>query len=251
MTQEMKAAVTEELGGSTTAVGQPVSVVTRMTFAAPPARVWQDLVFYEAIDEPPPFHLRLLLPVPIGTEGEVSDVGDEATCLYEGGHLLKRITRIERDDLYEFEVAEQALAVGGGMRLSGGRYTLRELADGLTEVAVETRYTSTKWPRWFWRPLERLVCHWFHRYLLGRCDARSSRRERRREVDMPELMPPDWLIRIAVAAVWLYEGLWCKLLRGEPREFEVVKAVPRYGPRFGVPFLMTLGAVEVTWPCGS
>ena len=63
---------------------------------------------------------------------------------------------------------------------------------------------------------------------------------------MPELMPPYWLIRIAVAAVWLYEGLWCKLLRGEPREFEVVKAVPRYGPRFGVPFLMTLGVVEVT-----
>ena len=63
---------------------------------------------------------------------------------------------------------------------------------------------------------------------------------------MPELMPPDWLIRIAVAAVWLYEGLWCKLLRGEPREFEVVKAVPRYGPRFGVSFLMALGVVEVT-----
>jgi uncharacterized membrane protein YphA (DoxX/SURF4 family) len=62
---------------------------------------------------------------------------------------------------------------------------------------------------------------------------------------MPELMPPHWLIRAAVAAVWLYEGLWCKLLRGEPREFEVVEAVPRYGKRFGVPFLLALGAVEV------
>ena len=62
---------------------------------------------------------------------------------------------------------------------------------------------------------------------------------------MPELMPPYWLIHGAVAAVWLYEGLWCKLFRGEPREFEVVKAVPRYGPRFGVPVLMTLGVVEV------
>jgi uncharacterized membrane protein YphA (DoxX/SURF4 family) len=63
---------------------------------------------------------------------------------------------------------------------------------------------------------------------------------------MPELMPPYWLLRIAVAGVWLYEGLWCKLLRGEPREFEVVKAVPRYGARFGVPFLLALGAVEVS-----
>lgn len=62
---------------------------------------------------------------------------------------------------------------------------------------------------------------------------------------MPELMPPPWLIRGAVAAVWLYEGLWCKLLGGEPRELEVVRAVPRLGPRFGAPFLRALGAVEV------
>lgn len=62
---------------------------------------------------------------------------------------------------------------------------------------------------------------------------------------MPELLPPYWLIRGAVAAVWLYEGLWCKLLRGEPHEFEVVKAVPRYGARYGIPFLMALGVIEV------
>ena len=54
------------------------------------------------------------------------------------------------------------------------------------------------------------------------------------------------MLRAAVAGVWLYEGFWCKLLRGEPREFEVVKAVPKYGERFGVPFLLALGAVEVS-----
>lgn len=63
---------------------------------------------------------------------------------------------------------------------------------------------------------------------------------------MSELLPPFWLIRVAVAAVWLYEGLWCKLLRGQPHEFEVVKAVPRFGPRYGVLFLQVLGVVEVT-----
>jgi hypothetical protein len=62
---------------------------------------------------------------------------------------------------------------------------------------------------------------------------------------MLELLPPFWLIRVAVAAVWLYEGLWCKLLRGQPHEFDVVRAVPIYGSRFGVPFLMSLGVVEV------
>lgn len=59
------------------------------------------------------------------------------------------------------------------------------------------------------------------------------------------LLPPEWLVRGAVAAVWLYEGLWCKLLGGDPRQVEVVEAVPRWGPRVGRPFLMALGVVEV------
>ena len=167
MTEEMKAVVVQELDELTAVVAQASSVVTRITVAASPARVWQGLIFYEEIGERPPLHLRLLLPVPIRTEGQISEVGDEAKCLYEGGHLLKRLTRIEKGDLYEFEIAEQDLAVGGGMRLSGGRYTLRALPDDETELAVETRYVSTKWPRWFWKPLEAMVCHAFHRYLLG------------------------------------------------------------------------------------
>ena len=62
---------------------------------------------------------------------------------------------------------------------------------------------------------------------------------------MSELLTPIWLIRVAVAAVWLYEGLWCKLLGGEPHQLQVVAAVPRYGPRVGALFLKTLGVVEV------
>jgi len=167
MTEEIKADATQELIESIASETRPVAIVTRMDFAASPAQVWEGLVLYEEIGERPPLHLRLLLPVPIRSEGEISEVGDEAKCLYEGGHLLKRIMRIERGGLYEFEIAEQALSVGGGMRLSGGCYTLRERPDGRTDVAIETRYVSSRWPRWFWRPLESMVCHWFHRYLLG------------------------------------------------------------------------------------
>jgi hypothetical protein len=58
-------------------------------------------------------------------------------------------------------------------------------------------------------------------------------------------LPPLALIRASVAAVWLYEGLWCKLLGGARSQVEVVTAVPRLGPRFGPPFLKALGLVEV------
>ena len=62
---------------------------------------------------------------------------------------------------------------------------------------------------------------------------------------MIALLPPFWLIRFAVAAVWLYEGLWCKLLGGEPHQLRVVEAAPRFDPRTGPLFLKLLGAAEV------
>ena len=59
-------------------------------------------------------------------------------------------------------------------------------------------------------------------------------------------LPPVWLVRVAVAAVWIYEGLWCKVLGRAPQELRVVQAVPRYGERFGALFLRALGWVELS-----
>jgi hypothetical protein len=142
------------------------SVVTRMRFDAPLEKVWEGLLFYEQIDEPPPWYLRLLLPRPLGTEGAKSAVGDEAKCQYESGHLVKRVTQITPYRHYGFEVIEQRLAVLGGIILSGGCYALREVPDRGTEVAVSTRYVSRGRPHWLRRPVEATICHMFHRHLL-------------------------------------------------------------------------------------
>ncbi len=63
--------------------------------------------------------------------------------------------------------------------------------------------------------------------------------------DISLSLPPLILLRGAVAAVWLYEGLWCKVLGRERRQMQVVEAVPRLGPLFGRPFLFVLGVVEM------
>jgi|SRR6187549_1685571 len=57
--------------------------------------------------------------------------------------------------------------------------------------------------------------------------------------------PPDWLIRLAVAGVWLYEGVWCKLLGREPNQLRIVESAPLPGPFAGSAFLKLLGAVEL------
>ena len=39
------------------------------------------------------------------------------------------------------------------------------------------------------------------------------------------IMPSSWLVRIAVALLWLYEGVWCKVLDHEPRQAQAVGTV--------------------------
>jgi hypothetical protein len=61
----------------------------------------------------------------------------------------------------------------------------------------------------------------------------------------PLPFPSAVLIRASIGAVWLYEGLWCKLLGRTPSQVQVVSAVPRFGASFGAPFLKALGVLEV------
>ncbi|CAN5586427.1 hypothetical protein BH11MYX1_BH11MYX1_48010 [soil metagenome] len=58
-------------------------------------------------------------------------------------------------------------------------------------------------------------------------------------------LPPTWLLRGAVAGVWIYEGLWCKLRGGDPNQRKVVENVPVLGPKVGPYFIAALGGVEL------
>ena len=55
---------------------------------------------------------------------------------------------------------------------------------------------------------------------------------------------PDKLIRLSIAMVWLYQGLWCKALGGVPRQGTVISTVPFLGVGQVHVALTTLGLVE-------
>jgi uncharacterized membrane protein YphA (DoxX/SURF4 family) len=63
-------------------------------------------------------------------------------------------------------------------------------------------------------------------------------------VTAADAMPPLWLLQAAVAAIWLYEGLWCKVLARSPHEFEVVEQVPFFAPSTSHALLRLLGVAE-------
>ena len=63
-------------------------------------------------------------------------------------------------------------------------------------------------------------------------------------------MPDRKLTRLSNALVWLYEGLWCKVLGGVPRHAAVISSVPFIGPAGSRAALIALGLVEcgiATW----
>ncbi|MGO8968933.1 MAG: DoxX-like family protein [Myxococcaceae bacterium] len=57
-------------------------------------------------------------------------------------------------------------------------------------------------------------------------------------------MPRLLLVRCAIAAVWLYEGLWCKVLGRMPEQRAIVEAVPYLGPIPPATLLRGLGVLE-------
>ena len=53
------------------------------------------------------------------------------------------------------------------------------------------------------------------------------------------------LARLAIAAVWLYQGGWCKLVAPNERHLQVVADVPGVGPARARTVLAMVGTVEV------
>jgi uncharacterized membrane protein YphA (DoxX/SURF4 family) len=57
-------------------------------------------------------------------------------------------------------------------------------------------------------------------------------------------IPGNKLVRLAIALVWFYQGLWCKVLGGVPSHEAVVAAVPFIGSAAGHGTLIALGLLE-------
>jgi hypothetical protein len=148
------------------------SIVTHRDIAASAERVWDSLQFYEELDRPPPFLLRLLLPRPERKVTPSAVVGEATTLPYEGGHYARRITKLEVPSHYEFDVIDQRLASDRGVALLSGSFSLRPLNATHTDLAITTRYVSGIRPRWLAQPVEAAVCRRLHRHLLDSIETR-------------------------------------------------------------------------------
>ncbi|VAX40207.1 hypothetical protein MNBD_PLANCTO02-1022, partial [hydrothermal vent metagenome] len=142
------------------------SVSTNLTFHATATEAWESMMFYEEVNVEPPWLLKLALPRPVKAEGKMGQVGEVRRCLYENGHISKRITkRVERKEL-AFTVIEQKLHFEKDVTLKDGRFLLHQINEKETQVILTTRYVRHLRPAWLWKPIEEKVVHTLHQHVL-------------------------------------------------------------------------------------
>jgi len=144
-----------------------VTIETDMTFPTAPETAWNQILFYEEVKQEPPWLLKLSLPRPVRTEGHSGQVGDVKRCVYEKGHLSKRITGVETNRQLDFEVVEQKLHFERDVTLLDGSFELSpNRLYTATRVTLRTRYQRHLSPRWVWEPIERQVVHTLHKHVM-------------------------------------------------------------------------------------
>ncbi len=146
---------------------EPEEIVTRVVIDRPAAEVWNRLTFYENVDLPRPALAMIGLPEPLRAEGRATRVDDTIRCVYRSGHLTKRITRFEPGHLLAFDVIEQQGVEDRSAELVGGRFDLRPLDSGRTELTLSTFYRPLLQARAIWRPFEVQVARALHRQVLA------------------------------------------------------------------------------------
>lgn len=59
------------------------------------------------------------------------------------------------------------------------------------------------------------------------------------------ILPSLFWMRVTIAAVWLYEGLWCKVLGMMPSQLAIVTELPGFSRERAVVVWKSVGAVEI------
>ncbi len=151
------------------------TIETVQVLELPAREVWNRFLFYEDWGHERPFLLRVGLPRPLFTVGQVTAPGDKKKCVYDKGYLVKEVTSYIPREL-TFNVTEQVGIEDRSIRLLDGSFRLDPLGPGRTRATLATRYVPKLQARVFWRPWERRVARFLHQHILDGIEAQRAGR---------------------------------------------------------------------------
>lgn len=145
-------------------------VDTHLHVHATADEAWNAVMFYEEVEHDPPLLLHMALPKPVRSVGNKQHVGQTVNCIYDRGHLKKRISEVVPGKRLAFEVIEQKLHFERDVTLKSGSFTI-EPVDEHNEsagvyVRLQTTYERHLRPTSIWKPIEEVVVHSLHEHVL-------------------------------------------------------------------------------------
>jgi hypothetical protein len=165
----------------TTKLPEPIrAVTTSVVVRAPIERVWQTVIAFPKITEPPTGIFRCGIAYPIEARIEGSGVGAIRHCVFSTGSFVEPITRWEAPSLLAFDVSSSpppmrelslyehidAPHLHGHMVSHRGEFRLIWL-DGQVTLEGTTWYSHTLSPQWYWGPISDHMIHRIHGRVLN------------------------------------------------------------------------------------
>lgn len=120
----------------------------------------------DTLDAEKPFLMKLDLPIPQKCILEEEKIGGIRTCYFEGGHIVERITELERGKILKMDVIDYQLTGRKWLGFKEAIYLFDELENGQTKMTRITTYTSELYPRLYWQPLEKIGIEQEHSYVF-------------------------------------------------------------------------------------
>jgi hypothetical protein len=156
------------------------AVTTSVIISAPIEKVWNTVVAFPRINEPPEGIFRCGISCPMEARIEGSGVGAIRYCIFTTGNFVEPITRWEQPSLLAFDVVSNpppmrelslygsidAPHLHGYMVSKHGQFKLTP-RDGKILLEGTTWYSHSLAPQWYWGPISDQIIHRIHERVLN------------------------------------------------------------------------------------
>jgi hypothetical protein len=156
-------------------------VVSSIEIAAPPERVWKNVVSFSELPAPDQWYFKTGIAYPIRARIEGTGPGAIRYCEFSTGPFVEPIQVWDEPRLLRFSVAQSPAPMNewspygpivtkhlhGYLVSKQGQFLLTPLPNGHTLLEGTTWYQHGLWPETYWTPWSQAIIHRIHMRVLN------------------------------------------------------------------------------------